>query len=205
MPVQMRAPLQRRSVTTRLRLVEAASECLVEVGLAGASTALIASRAGMSQGAVFKHFPTKADLLGATVTHILAGFVDDFRLGISEALLGKKADAVHAACVVLWRIFRSAQMRAVFEIYVAARTDAELTRRLAPILERHRASILGEARRLFPKAAGGRDFEGAVDAIVYAMQGAALGMFAPGVADPDAETEHLAFLERLARRELGGA
>lgn len=200
----MREPQQSRSVTTRWRLVKAASACLIEVGLAGASTAVIATRAGMSQGAVFKHFPTKADLLGATVTDILAEFVEAFRDGISEALRGKRAEPVHAACVVLWRIFRSAEMRAVFEIYVAARTDPELTRRLAPILDRHRAAILVEARRLFPKAATRPDFPGAVDAIVYAMQGAALGMFAPGAADPDAETEHLGFLERLARRELGG-
>ena len=42
-------------------------------------------------------------------------------------------------------------------------------------------------------------FDDAVMAIVYAMQGAAIGLFSP---EPDAEIAHLAFLERLARREL---
>jgi hypothetical protein len=69
---------------------------------------------------------------------------------------------------------------------------------LVPILDRHRAAILDQARRLFPQHPG--DFDAAVDAVVYAMQGAALGLFAPR---PDLEIEHLAFLERLARRELG--
>ncbi|MCE9577606.1 MAG: TetR/AcrR family transcriptional regulator, partial [Deltaproteobacteria bacterium] len=48
-----------RAHESRARLVRAATDCLVELGLAGASTARVAERAGLSQGAVFKHFPTK--------------------------------------------------------------------------------------------------------------------------------------------------
>ena len=48
-------------------------------------------------------------------------------------------------------------------------------------------------------AAANPEFDDAVLAIVYAMQGAAIGLFSP---DPDTEVAHLAFLERLARREL---
>jgi AcrR family transcriptional regulator len=195
-----REPIQARSIATRERLLEAASDVLVEVGLASASTSVIAKRAGISQGAVFKHFATKPDLLAAAVERILAGFVREFRRGVDRELAKKRTDVIHAACAVLWKIFRDPGMRAVFEIYIAARTDAELARRLPPILERHRASILEEARRLFPEIyAPSLELDAAVDAVVYAMQGAAIGMFAP---DEDDDVEHLAFLERLARREL---
>ena len=198
--IATREPIQARSIATRDRLLEAASEVLVEVGLASASTSVIAKRAEISQGAVFKHFPTKPDLLAAAVERILAGFVRDFRRGVDRELAKKRSDVVHAACAVLWTIFRDPGMRAVFEIYIAARTDAELARRLPPILERLRASILEEARRLFPDIyAPSLELDAAVDAVVYAMQGAAIGMFAPDEAD---DVEHLAFLERLARREL---
>jgi len=198
MAVAMKPPVQMRAHLTRLKLVEAVAASLAEVGLAGTTTAAIAGRAEISHGALFRHFPTKTDMLAATVEDQLLRFVTAFRAGLAKP----GTDPVHTACTVLWRIFRRAEMRGIFEIYVAARTDPALARRLAPILERHRATILQQARELFPAAAKRhRDFEGAIDAIVYAMQGAALGLFSP---DADDEVVHLAFLERLAHRELEG-
>ena len=197
------APKQRRSLATRARLVAAAAEILVEHGLAGATTPRIAERARMSQGALFKHFPTKDAILAAAVEAMLHEFVAAFVRDMAHAAGG---DAVTRACAALWKIFRSREMRAVFEVYIAARTDDAIAVRLAPILERHRDAILAQARALFPARPGERaqDFESAVDAIVYSMQGAAIGLFAPrNPLEPDIETRHLAFLERLARRELG--
>jgi AcrR family transcriptional regulator len=201
------APKQRRSVATRARLVESAIEALVEQGLAGATTPRIAERARVSQGALFKHFPTKDAILAAAVESMLHAFVTDFEEQMQVAQLHTRAPAdpdalVTAACAALWKVFRTREMRATFEVYIAARTDDALAQRLAPILDRHRDAILGQARALFPQRPNERehDFETAVDAIVYSMQGAALGLFAPR---PGLEIDHLAFLERLARRELG--
>lgn len=105
-----------------------------------------------------------------------------------------------AACAALWRVFRRPEMRVVLEIYVAARTDTALAEGLEPVIDRHQARILTRARQLFPDAAAvNPEIDDAVLAIVYAMQGAAVGLFCP---DPDSEVAHLAFLERLARREL---
>lgn len=205
MPVK--APQQLRSVVTRERLLEATAATLVERGLAGTSTQVIATRAGVSQGAVFKHFPAKPDLLAAAIERVLANFVAEFRADVAARLAARNRDTIEVACAALWSIFRQPAMRAVFEVYIAARTDDALAARLGPILDRHRAAILAEARRLFPTAAGDdADLAGVVDAVVFAMQGAALGLFSP---DPDTECHHLEFLERLARRELarlsGGA
>lgn len=194
-------PQQPRTVQSRARLLDAAVACLVQHGLTGASTARIAAQAELSQGAIFKHFPTKDALLAAVVERVLRGFVDGFTHDVAPLLLGQP-DPVAPVCAALWRIFREPAMRVVFEIYVAAHTDPALTERLAPILERHRAAIFTLARRLFPAQAAASpddEFEGAVDAIVLSMQGAALGPFAPDQRD---NRNHLAFLERLARREL---
>jgi AcrR family transcriptional regulator len=185
---------QARAVLTRSRLLDAAAEALVEVGVAGASTTTIAARAGVSQGALFKHFATKAELLAAAVEGELARFVEAFRRDTATRT------SIHDCFTVLWSIFRQPEMRAVFEVYIAARTDPALAALLAPILARHRAAILGEAHRLFPVApTATAEHDAAIDAIVYAMQGAALGIFVP---DHDAEAQQLAFLERLAIREL---
>lgn len=205
-----RTPQQPRAIATRERLLDATAASLCEVGLAGASTAAIAARAGVSHGAVFKHFPTKTELLAHAVERILAGMVEAFRAAIPDAMAEVDGDRVRAGCTVLWRIFRAPQMRAVFEVYVTARTEPDLAARLQPILDAHRASILRQARALFPELAGPADAAGpalideAIDAVVYAMQGAALGLFSPtptAPASPD-DDPHLAFIERLARREL---
>jgi AcrR family transcriptional regulator len=199
----LRAPQQTRSIATRARLVESAAAALVEMGLQGASTGAIARSAGMSHGALFKHFPTKADLLAASVEALLAGYVIEFRDEMTRA--GGLAplpphERIRPGVAALWRIFRKPGMHAVFEVYVAARTDAALAARLVPILERHRGAILVEAARLLPEiAAVPAEATAAVDAVVYAMQGVALGMFAP---DERAEPEQLAFFTRLAEREL---
>jgi AcrR family transcriptional regulator len=199
----VRGPQQSRSVATRARLVEAAAGALIDAGYAGASTAVVAERAGVSQGALFKHFATKADLLAASVEALLAGYVEDFRAGVGRLATGAPHQRIRPAVAALWSIFRKPGMHAVFEIYVAARTDPALASRLGPILERHRAAILAEAHRLLPElAAVPADITVAVDAVVYAMQGVALGLFAP---DERADAEHLAFFTRLAEHELDRA
>jgi AcrR family transcriptional regulator len=193
---------QARSVRTRDKLVVAAREALIELGLSNTPTAVIAQRAGVSHGTLFKHFPTKTELLVAVVQAILADLV----VGFGDELVAEAKkrpptlDPVKAACAALWRVFRRPDMRVVLEIYVAARTDTAIAERLEPVIDRHQSTILARARQLFPDAAAvNPELDDAVLAIVYAMQGAAVGLFCP---DPDREVAHLAFLERLARREL---
>lgn len=191
--------LQARAIRTRNELLAAAREVLIDRGLAGAPTMAVAKRADVSVGSLFRHFPLKNDLLVAVTEMILADLVTGFSAELWR--IGPDPnDPLPAACAALWRVFRRPDMRVVLEIYVAARTDTALAEQLAPILQRHQARILDEARMLFPNAAAANEeLDDAVLAIVYAMQGAAVGLFAP---DPDTEIAHLAFLERLARREL---
>ena len=56
----IRVPQQARSVATRRRLLDAAVETLLSLGLARTSTTEVCRRAGVSQGALFKHFASKA-------------------------------------------------------------------------------------------------------------------------------------------------
>jgi AcrR family transcriptional regulator len=190
---------QARAIRTRTDLIGAARSLLIEHGLSGTPTAAVATRAQVAQGSLFRYFPQKTDLLVAVTEAILADLRSAFAADL--AAVRSAGDRLPTACAALWRVFRRPDMRVVLEIYVAARTDTALTAQLGPVLARHQTLLLGFARRLFPDAAAGNpEFDDAVLAIVYAMQGAAVGVFAP---DPDAEVCHLAFLERLARRELG--
>jgi AcrR family transcriptional regulator len=197
----MPVPKQARSQATRARIVEAAAQALARHGFQKASTPFIAGLAEVSQGALFKHFPTKAALLAACLERLLGSFILDFRADVAARLGPARSlkERVAVAVGALWRCFRRTEMHAVFEVYVAARTDEELARALAPILDGHRGNILAEARGLFPELGAADDFGAVVDAVVYAMQGVVLGLFAPDGAD---DASHVAFFERLALREL---
>ena len=64
-----------RGDATRERLLEAAVELLEEGGYAAASVATITARSGVSAGALYRHFPSKAEL-----------FVEVFRSAAEEEL-----------------------------------------------------------------------------------------------------------------------
>src|SRR5436190_24102435 len=72
----LRQPQQDRSHATRKRLLEAAVECLAELGWTGTTVAVVAERAGVSRGAAQHHFPTREDLVTAAVD-----YVTEVRLG----------------------------------------------------------------------------------------------------------------------------
>lgn len=127
-----RVPQGERSRTTRLRLMEAAVDCLVEYGYGGTSTTMVSERAGVSRGAQLHHFPSKADLLYAAVEHLTAlrrrELLDraaDLEPGDRRAVLGVLAD-----------MFTSPVFDAALELWVAARSDDQLRATIAPFERR---------------------------------------------------------------------
>ncbi|MFY1689503.1 TetR/AcrR family transcriptional regulator [Plantactinospora sp. WMMB782] len=68
-------PLRADAQRNRIRILAAAEEVFAEHGV-GASTEEVAARAGVAIGTVFRHFPTKNDLLAAIMKGVLAGLVE---------------------------------------------------------------------------------------------------------------------------------
>jgi len=64
---QRRRPIQERSKATVSVILEAAAHVLVERGFDGASTNLIARRAGVSIGSLYQYFPNKESLVAALI------------------------------------------------------------------------------------------------------------------------------------------
>ena len=57
---------QQRREDTIARLLDASIDTIIEVGYARASAKVITQRAQVSDGALFRHFPTMGDLMAAT-------------------------------------------------------------------------------------------------------------------------------------------
>jgi len=203
LPREVTRPQQARSAATRRKLLDATVACLVERGYAGTSTTEVCRRAGVSQGALFKHYPSKLQLLAAAVHHLFARLIRQYRRSFDA--VGKVGTSGHdrlgQALRLLRRTFAKPELQVAFELYLAARTDSALRAVIEPALEQHRANLRREARRVLPEIALLHpDFDALVDTVMDALQGAAIGTLS--LPDPMSEERELGLLERMIRREF---
>lgn len=196
---------QARSIATRRRLLRAAIAALVSRGYAGTTTSSVARDAGVSQGALFKHFPSKLALYAAAAEDLFIDLVAQYRRAFEDAAAApeRERDPVGYGVTLLWRSFCAPELQAAFELYTAARTDPELREAVAPVLARHRDNLHDEARRLFPDFAERPDFERAIDALMDAMQGRVLGRAV--LVEPGDDAAALDYYRDWMRRELAGS
>jgi AcrR family transcriptional regulator len=120
-----------RREQTKTALLDATIDCLVEIGYARTSVQEICARAGVSKGAVQHHFSAKAELMAAAVVHLTTKLKG--QLAESMALLPGGPDGIPAAIDMLWEGYSGALSTAVTELWVAARTDADLRAAIRPV------------------------------------------------------------------------
>ncbi|SNS51859.1 TetR/AcrR family transcriptional regulator [Rhodococcoides kyotonense] len=125
-----------RTAGTQTKLLDAAIDCLVELGFAKTSTQEIARRAGVSRGAQLHHFPTKESLVTAAVGHLV-----DKRLA---EILAADPDPERGV-EVLSEAFSGPLFYAALELWVAARTDPALHEAMIPLERRVSDAIMGGA------------------------------------------------------------
>ncbi|CUR54898.1 Transcriptional regulator, TetR family [metagenome] len=130
----VRVPQEERTRAMRARLLEATVECLVERGWSGTSTTLVSQRAGVSRGAQLHHFPTKNALVLAAIEHLSE--VRGRELAAAASSLPSGPDRTRAVLDMMVEHFLSPVFTAALELWVAARTDAQLLAALTPLEQR---------------------------------------------------------------------
>jgi AcrR family transcriptional regulator len=118
----------------RARLLDATVELLVERGFAGTTTTLVSERAGVSRGAQLHHFPTKNDLVFAAVSHLTEARAAELAAAVARLPTGPRR--TRAVLGMLADHFTSPVFTAALELWVAARTDADLLAEVAPLEQR---------------------------------------------------------------------
>lgn len=122
-----RTQAQRRE-STRARILACTAECLLERGYAATTVSAVQERAGLARGTVQHHFPTRAELLIAATTEVVDQRLERFR---HEAeLLPPGRDRLQSIVDLAWRDLNSPAFFTALDLWVAARTDAELRERL---------------------------------------------------------------------------
>ncbi len=137
-----------RSASTRARLLDAAVECVLDLGYARTTTVEIARRARLSRGAQLHHFPTKAELVTAAVEHLFRRRQEEFRQAFAR--LPAEVDRFAAAIDLLWSMVSGPTFYTWLELAVAARTDADLRGQVVALSARFVASVEETFRELFP-------------------------------------------------------
>jgi AcrR family transcriptional regulator len=140
----IREPRQERSRTTRRRLVEAAVDCIAELGWHRTTVALIAERAGVSRGAAQHHFPTREELVAAAVEYV--GEVQILVLRERADELPPGPSRTERVVEMLLNLYAGRLFQAALHLWVAASTDEALRRTLVPLearvgREAHRVAV----------------------------------------------------------------
>lgn len=119
-------------------------------------------------GALLHHFPTKADLLTAAVAHSFGRRIEDY--GVLMAQVDPSADRLDAAIDLLWSMYSRPTFTAWHELWVAARTDPDLS---APVVEIDRQFMLASEQlyeHLFPDTGARGELDSTVGLhLVYAL------------------------------------
>ncbi|HSF35328.1 MAG TPA: helix-turn-helix domain-containing protein [Nocardioides sp.] len=176
-PPERRTQAQRREGTIGA-LLEASVRCLTERGYAATSTAAVCAEAGVSQGALFRHFPTRQALLVATAEHVATRNVAAFRATTDgaavdtvddvAAVLGHLRAAVLSPANQTWR-----------ELLVAARADSDLRDALLPARELLQAQMLDVAGDLWSDRLSADDLPAVLSIVVNMLDGLAFSALDP--------------------------
>jgi len=178
-PRTARRTQSERRASTQAALLEATLRTLRELGYAG-----------VSQGALFRYYPTKEALLSAAATALCAALFPRFRVAMRSRTKG--GDPIEQGIRGLWRVFKTDEVRVLHELYAAAPTEPALRDALVPVLAAHRTQTLDVAKELFPGLSRAPQFEAAADMVLATMTGAALML----LGETDRKREE-AFLQSL--------
>lgn len=180
-------------LATRARLIDATFGCLVENGYAGTTTAQIATRAGVSHGALFNHFGNRDELMAACIHEVFPRFMAE---GSEQLLTLATADErpLHRVVEVLWVQFSGATMQAMRELMMAGRTNDALSASLTELDSVVQAANVQLAALLVPELADHPQLPAFVGLTLAAIDGAVFSSQA--FRDPERHTDTKVALAR---------
>jgi len=166
----------------RKQLIDAAIQSIHEFGLANATVARIAKKAGVSPGIVHHYFEDKNDLLFSTMRALLV----DLRID-AVTRLGTARTPTERVYAIIDASFSETQfspevITAWLALYGSARRSDRLSRIVRIYARRLHANLLHDLRKLLPADAAVRAAEGTAALIDGLYLRLALGSARP---DPD--------------------
>lgn len=172
-PKRPRRTQAQRSEETRGRLMQATIDLLIERGYARLTTADIAKRAGVSNGARVHHFRTKEALVVAANKDLYENAVS---LGTARSKTARHSRHPIKDCFDdLVSLYFGRWFLGSLDAAVAARTDKRLARRLHPIIADYHEGVRRAWIAAFADAGfGPAEAEETYDVVLHIVRGMAL-------------------------------
>jgi len=146
---------------THEKLLEAAVQVLIDEGVARTTTLEVQKRAQASRGALLHHFPTRADLLSATVARLVQ--MNEQAVWYEAEAVSGMPDPIERTIRTLANAYAHPSFVAELELWAVARTDTALreslreaerlarnsrdrvlARLFAPLADNPRTTLVGE-------------------------------------------------------------
>ncbi len=160
-------------------LLNASLTTLESVGYSRLRTADVAKRSGMSEGTLFRYFPTKYDLTRASLEQALK----DHTKRLVETFVTLEGPLDRRALVtMLWELLSHPKLAWTYELFAAAYTDTELRRVITPVLEAHTVEVDEVGLAVMAEFGGIKNDDArlAINLATWAMQGLVLRDMARG-------------------------
>ncbi|MEX3785736.1 TetR/AcrR family transcriptional regulator [Paraburkholderia sp. BR14374] len=164
--------------------MEAAVQCLIDIGYTQTTTEKIASMAGVSRGAMTHHFKSRAEVFEAVANYIVEQRAIEYEKAISriEMPSSGKPDlkAMRATISALQKYYAVPTFIAYRELLLSARSDKDLHRILVPLSKSLDEKISTSLVNKFPIWSEFKETSEVLrDLILHTLQGIAFDYVAP--------------------------
>ena len=166
---------QQRREDTIARLLDASIDTIIEVGYARASAKVITQRAQVSDGALFRHFPTMGDFMAATAQEAGRRLIEWGVTRVAELPADKPS--LEEALTIFRDATANPTNTVIQELAVAARTDEKLRETLSDVMAVYIATIQETVRPLIPHeiaAAGEENLLAMFALMLFSFNGATM-------------------------------
>lgn len=162
-----------RRAQTRALLIAATIRAIAEDGYQATTTRRVAELAGSSLGALAHHFPSRLDLIAASLDEVGRRAVADLHDQAAE--LPPEGEArTRAALDAMWAYFSGDLFVVWLHVWVAAAEDPALYERLAPLQAQLSRAIATAAADIVPAVVPRREWRSRLSFALDAMRGLAL-------------------------------
>ncbi|MBI1358674.1 MAG: TetR family transcriptional regulator [Alphaproteobacteria bacterium] len=168
----VRGPHAKRSAAMRVRVIDAAIDCLTRLGYSATTLQVVIDTAGVSRGAVLHHFPTRVDLMIAVAEYAAGKQNRQVARLLADTVPGM--DRFVALTMATWDAMVRPPSIALIEIMMGSRSDPELGARFPAVheaLERYQREGVWETA----KEAGITD-KASIEAMIHLHNAAMRGL-----------------------------
>lgn len=168
----------RKSRATQGVIIDTTIRCLARYGYHETTFIRISEESGISRGAMRHHFPSRIDIMKATIEHLHKKRLAAFRK--AAAAIPEDQPRTRANIEALWQHVNHPMFIVFIDLALAARKDPELAAIYRPAQEIFRRECYYAALELFPEWLSHREqLRAAIDLALYMMEGMVLDDLSP--------------------------